>query len=133
MANGEKEYVTKLELIETQQKIERKVTNKIDEVDKKVDTLNDIVLPLVETSKQTASNTNRMATTLDEFTKEQRKTNGKVYDRLHDHDLSLNALGQETKAQTDIKKANATITVAVISGVTGLIIAIFNLAPLLFE
>src|SRR5699024_3555676 len=133
MANGEKEYVTKLELIQTQQKIERKVTDKIDEVDRKVDTLNDIVLPLVESSKQTRSDENRMATTLDEFTKEQRKKNGKVYDRLHEHDLSLNALGQETKAQTDIKKANATITVAVISGVTGLIIAIFNLAPLLFE
>src|SRR5699024_10799567 len=133
MANGEKEYVTKLELIGTQQKIERKVTNKIDEVDKKVDTLNDIVLPLVESSKQTASNTNRMATPLDEFTKEQRKTNGKVYDRLHDHDLSLNALGQETKAQTDIKKAHVTITVAVISGVAGLVISIFSIEPLLFE
>ena len=81
---SEKEYVTRLELIKTQQDLKNDVTVKIDEVDKKVDTLNDIVLPLVESSKQTAVNTNRMASSLDKFTEEQRKTNGKFYDRLHD-------------------------------------------------
>ena len=130
---SEKEYVTRLELIKTQQDLKNDVSVKIDEVDKKVDTLNDIVLPLVESSKQTAVNTNRMASSLDKFTEEQRKTNGKFYDRLHDHELSLNDLGQRTKHQTETKKANATIIVAIITALGGLIVGIFNLAPLLFN
>lgn len=130
---SEKEYVTRLELIKTQQDLKNDVTVKIDEVDKKVDTLNDIVLPLVESSKQTAVNTNRMASSLDKFTEEQRKTNGKFYDRLHDHELSLNDLGQKTKHQIETKKANATIIVAIITALGGLIVGIFNLAPLLFN
>jgi|SRR5699024_8912476 len=130
---SEKEYVTRLELIRTQQDLKNDVTVKIDEVDKKVGTLNDIVLPLVESSKQTAKNTDRMATSLDRFTEEQRTTNGKFYDRLHDHELSLNELGQETKHQTETKKANATIIVAIVTALGGLILGIFNLAPLLFN
>ena len=98
-----------------------------------MDTLNDIVLPLVETSKQTAENTAKMALSLDDFAKEQRKTNGKFYDRLHDHELSINELGQKTKAQVEEKKANATVTVAVIGAIVGITTAIFNLAPLLFK
>src|SRR5699024_7622700 len=87
----------------------------------------------VETSKQTAENTAKMALSLDDFAKEQRKTNGKFYDRLHDHELSINELGQKTKAQVEEKKANATVTVAVISGSVGVTISIFNLAALLFN
>lgn len=130
---NEKKYVTKLELHKTQREIEDKLYNKINTVDDKVDSLNKIVLPLVETSKQTAQNTAKMASSLDEFAKEQRKTNGKFYDRLHDHELSINELGQKTKAQVEEKKANATVTVAVIGAIVGITTAIFNLAPLLFK
>ena len=130
---NEKKYVTKIELYQTQREIESKLYGKINGVEDKVDTLNDIVLPLVETSKQTAENTAKMALSLDDFAKEQRKTNGKFYDRLHDHELSINELGQKTKAQVEEKKANAAITTAVISGIVGVTIAIFNLAPLLFN
>src|SRR5699024_2929407 len=99
----------------------------------KVDTLNDIVLPLVESSKQTAVNTNRMASSLDKFTEDHRKTKGKLYDRLHDHELSLNELGQKTKHEIETTKANATIMVAIIKSMGGLIVRIFNLASLLFN
>lgn len=126
-------YVTKLELIETQQRTETKLFRKINDVDEKVETINKVVLPLVESSKQTAENTAKIAVSLDDFTKEQRKTNGKFYDRLHDHELSINELGQKTKAQTEEKKANATVTVAVIGVVVAVITGIFNLAPLLFN
>lgn len=126
-------YVTKLELVETQQKIETKLYKKINGVEQKVDTLNDIVLPLVESSKQTAKNTAKMASSLDDFTKEQRKTNGKFYDRLHDHELSINELGQKTKAQTEEKKANLVLIGTVATVLGGIIVAIFNAAPLLFN
>jgi len=130
---NEKKYVTKIELYQTQQEIEDKLYGKINGVEDKVDSLNKIVLPLVETSRQTAKNTAKMANSLDEFTKEQRKTNGKFYDRLHHHELSINELGQKTKAQTEEKKANATVTVAVIGAIVGITTAIFNLAPIIFK
>src|SRR5699024_6920695 len=117
----------------TQRSIEEKLYTKINTVDEKVETLNDIVLPLVESSKQTADNTKQIATSLTEFTQEQRKTNGKFYDRLHDHELSINELGQKTKSQTEEKKANATVTVAFIGVITVIITGIFNLAPLIFK
>src|SRR5699024_11997133 len=125
--------VTKIEIYKKQREIESKQYGKINGVENKVDTLNDIVLHLVETSKQTAQNTAKMASSLDEFAKEQRKTNGKFYDRLHDHELSINELGQKTKAQVEEKKANATVTVAVIGAIVGMTTAIFHLAPLLFK
>src|SRR5699024_6918643 len=127
------EYVTRLELIKTQQDLKNDVTVKIEEVDRKVDTLNEIVLPLEESSKQTAVNTNRMASSLDKFTEEQRKTNGKYYDRWPDHEQSLNDLGKKRKHQIETKRANATIIVAIITALGGLIVGIFNLAPLLFN
>lgn len=130
---NEKKYVTKIELYQTQQEIEDKLYGKINGVEDKVDSLNKIVFPLVETSRQTAKNTAKMANSLDEFTKEQRKTNGKFYDRLHGHELSINKLGQKTEAQTEEKKANATVTVAVIGAIVGITTAIFNLAPLIFK
>jgi len=135
MAEEEKyeKYVTKYELLQTQQHIEDKLYTKINNVDEKVDTLNDIVLPLVESSKQTADNTKQIATSLTEFTQEQRRTNGKFYDRLHEQELSINELGQKTKSQTEEKKANATVTVAVIGAVGIVISGIFSLAPYIFN
>lgn len=125
-------YVTRLELYRTQQDLRKDVTYKIDEVDSKVDTLNAIVLPLVESSRQTAENTNKMANSLDKFTDEQRKTNGKFHEKFHEHDLSLTELGRQTKVQTETKKANATIVVAIITTLGALIVGIFNLAPIIF-
>lgn len=132
MAN-EKEYVTKLELIETQLVLKNDVTSKIETVDKKVDTLNEIVLPLVESSKQTAKNTDRMATSMDSFVEDQRKRNGEFYDRFHEHDKAIDNLGLKTKYRTEDKKEMVKIIVAGIS-LAGIIVSgIFGLAPLIFN
>ncbi len=133
MANEDKEYVTRYELIKTQNDLKNDVTERIDNVHRKVDTLNDIVLPLVESSKQTAKNTDRMATVLDEFTNDQRKRNGDFYDRLHEHDRAIDSLGLKTKYRTEDKKQMAKIIVAGIGLVTAIVGGIFGLAPLLFN
>lgn len=126
-------YVTRLELIESQQELKNDMNGKIEEVDDKVDHLNKLVLPLLESSKQTAKNTERMAQSLDEFTSEQRTTNGKMYSKMNDHDKSITELNIKTNVQSDVKNANAKIIVAVITAVGALIVGIFNLAPLLFN
>src|SRR5699024_7040514 len=132
MAN-EDEYVTRYELIKTQNDLKNDVTERIDNVHKKVDTLNDIVLPLVESSKQTAKNTDRMATVLDEFTTDQRKRNGEFYDRLHDHDRAIDNLGPKTTYREQDQKETAKVIVAAIRLVGIIVGGIFGLAPLLFN
>lgn len=126
-------YATKVELLETQQKLRADLHKRINEVDDKIDQINTVVLPLAEFSRLTAENTDRMAKSLDRFTEEQRKTNGKMYDRLNEHDAKLIDLGVKTKTQSEIKKANATIIVAVVTALGGLIVGIFNLAPYFFK
>lgn len=126
-------YATKVELLETQQKLRADLHKRINEVDDKIDQINTVVLPLAEFSRLTAENTDRMAKSLDRFTEEQRKTNGKMYDRLNEHDAKLIDLGVKTKTQSEIKKANATIVVAVVTALGGLIVGIFNLAPYFFK
>src|SRR5699024_12346670 len=102
MAN-EDEYVTRYELIKTQNDLKNDVTERIDNVHKKVDTLNEIVLPLVESSKQTAKNTDRLANILDDFTIDQRTRHGAFYDRLHEHDRAIDNPGLKTKYRTEDK------------------------------
>ena len=126
-------YATRVELLETQQKLRADLHKRINEVDDKIDQINTVVLPLAEFSRLTAENTDRMAKSLDRFTEEQRKTNGKMYDRLNEHDAKLIDLGVKTKTQSEIKKANATIVVAVVTALGGLIVGIFNLAPYFFK
>src|SRR5699024_11829943 len=97
---------------------------------RKVDTLNDIVLPLVESSNQTAKNTDRMATVLDEFTKDQRKRNGEFYDRFHEHDRAIDNLGLKTTYRVEDKKAMAKVIVAGLSLAGVIVGGIFGLASL---
>lgn len=133
MEDKKMNYATKVELLETQQKLRADLHKRINEVDDKIDQINTVVLPLAEFSRLTAENTDRMAKSLDRFTEEQRKTNGKMYDRLNEHDAKLIDLGVKTKTQSEIKKANATIVVAVVTALGGLIVGIFNLAPYFFK
>ena len=126
-------YVTRLELVETQLQLKDDVTKRIDDVDEKVDNLRDIVLPLVESSKQTAVNTGKMAVSMDRFTEAQRNTNGRIYEKMNGHDVSLERLNVVTGAQSESKKANATVLVAVIGGVGAIITGLFALAPVLFN
>jgi len=132
-------FITIRELARTQKELRDEVTAKvdgtnrrIDTVDDKVDNLRDLVLPLLETSKQTQENTRRMADSLDRFTEGQRATNGVVYDRLSVHDVEIAKMGVSSGAQAEVKKANATVIVAIIGGVTTLIASLFALAPYLF-
>lgn len=126
-------YVTKLEMLEAQRDTEDKVFEKIGVVEGKVDTLNEIVLPLIESSKQTAKNTEKMAITMDEFTRDQRKRNSEFYNRLHDHDKSIYELGLDTRTNVELKKERTKIIVAVIGVVSVLVGGIFGLAPFIFN
>lgn len=125
--------VSELDMYKSQQALKQDLTVQINNVDDKVDNLRDMVLPLVESSKQTAENTRKIADSMDAFTREQRSTNGKLYTRLNDHDKELTYLGVKTKTQSEIKKANATIIVAIISIVGVVVGGIFALAPHLFN
>ena len=126
-------YVTRLEMIEAQHRLKDDVTKRIDDVDEKVDNLRDMVLPLVESSKQTAENTRKIADSMDRFTEAQRGTNGRIYERMNKHDVALERLSVVTGAQTEVKKANATVLVAVIGSVAAIITGLFALAPYLFS
>src|SRR5699024_8022789 len=105
---------------------------KIDVVDGKVDSLRDMVLPLVQSSKHTAENTERIANSMEKFTDEQRKTNDNIYKKLNNHDVSLTELGVKQKGKSDVMTANAKILVAVITTIGVIVGGILGLAPLLF-
>ncbi len=126
-------FITHRELVRTQDALRSEMSGKIDSVDDKVDNLRDMVLPLLETSKQTAENTRKMAESMDKFTEGQRATNGRIYEKLNGHDVSLEGLRLTAGASAEKKKSNATIIVAVISTVGALILGIFQLAPLFFN
>lgn len=126
-------FITHRELVRTQDALRSEMSSKIDGVDDKVDNLRDMVLPLLETSKQTAENTRKMADSMDKFTEGQRATNGRIYEKLNGHDVSLEGLRLTAGASAEKKKSNATIIVAVISTVGALILGIFQLAPLFFN
>ena len=132
MATDGEKYVTHLDLMISQKELKEDVNSKIDEVDGKVDYLNNIVLPLVESSKQTAKNTEKMAISMDKFTEEQRKTNSNIYKRINEQDVSLAELGKVTSSHADKRKSNVTIIVAVIGAMATIITGIFGLAPYIF-
>ena len=132
MATDEEKYVTHLDLMKSQKELKEDVHSKIDKVDGKVDYLNKIVLPLVESSKQTAKNTEKMAISMDKFTEEQRKTNSNIYQRINEQDVSLAELGKVTSSHADKRKSNVTIIVAVIGAMATIITGIFGLAPYIF-
>ena len=132
MATDGEKYVTHLDLMISQKELKEDVNSKIDEVDGKVDYLNNIVLPLVESSKQTAKNTEKIAISMDKFTEEQRKTNSNIYKRINEQDVSLAELGKVTSSHADKRKSNVTIIVAVIGAMATIITGIFGLAPYIF-
>lgn len=128
----EKKYLTELDLVKAQQELERKFERKVDSVDRKVDTLNNIILPLVESSKQTAENTDRIANNLDDFMKDQRNINNDFHSKLHGQELKISRLDLDRDAKVEENKNKATIMVAVITALGGLILGLINLAPTLF-
>lgn len=126
-------YVTRLELVEAQGRLKDDVTKRIDIVDEKVDNLRDVVLPLAESSKQTAENTRKIAESMDKFTDAQRGKNEVIYEKLNGHDVELARVNALNGAKSEEKKASATVLVAVIGGVVAVITGLFALAPYLFN
>lgn len=110
-----------------------KVDVKVVAIDNKVSQLNDLVLPMVLSMKQTADNTKEMSTSLKEFTRSQSETNNLIKDKLHDHDLSIQSFEGVVSLVNDRKKYNAGVIVALISLVGIVITGLFNLAPILFN
>lgn len=134
------DYVTQLEFERKQNEMRLALNKKITDVDDKVDNLKDIVLPMVRSSEQTAENTKEIAETMKSFTAEQRKTNGKFYQRLHEHDLEFSevknqfeTVGVKLDARADVKMSNAKLLGIIIVGITGVITAIFQAAPSLMS
>lgn len=120
--------------------VDENLNAKISGVDDKVDGLKEIVLPMAESSKQTADNTKKTAELMERFTDEQRRTNGKFHDKFHNHDLKFSgienefaAVGVKLDARSEAKKHNVTLWTAII-GILGLVVSgIFQIAPLLFN
>lgn len=134
-----KSYVTQLELERSQNKIKSDLKKEITIVDDKVDGLKELVLPLVQTSQQTAENTKQIADTMRSFTDEQRRTNGKFHDKFHAHDVkfalidgNFEAVGMRIDAAKENKTNNAKVITGVISAVAVIIGAIFAAAPYVF-
>ena len=137
---GQSAFITHETLARTQDELRRemtaridKVNDKVDDVDEKVDNLRDMVLPLLESSKQTADNTRKIAEAMDKFTESQRATNGKIYDRLNAHDVSLEGLKHTSGAEIEKKKLNVKVIVSVIGLVSVVVTGLFALAPLFFN
>lgn len=133
-------YVTKLEMERAHNLLTQNLEKKIVDVDDKVDSLRDIVLPMAESSKQTAENTKEIANTMKAFTEEQRQTNGKFYNRLHQHDLAFSgisgqfdAVGIQLAAKTEEKKNNTALWVAILTVIGGIVVGIFQAAPSFFN
>lgn len=146
-----KEYVTHIELELEKSRmrsdwkrdirsVDERHTERNEKTNERIDEIMELVLPMAESSKQTAENTRKTAELMERFTDEQRRTNGKFYDKLHVHDLQFSGIeGQFTdvsvrlNAQSESKKSNTTLWVALI-GLIGIFISgIFALAPSLFS
>lgn len=103
----------------------------MDKVEDKVDDLKDLVLPLTVAMNQTAENTKEMAKSFKEFALSQSTTNGTFRDKIHNQDLTIADLKNITGSITEKKKWNAGVVVAIITTAGGIMIAVFQLAPVL--
>jgi hypothetical protein len=81
----------------------------------------------------TAENTKEMAQSLKEFATSQQETNTKVHDKISNHDHQLETLSGIASTITEKKKYNATIVVALIGMVGTVIVAMLQLAPIVFQ
>lgn len=134
------DYVTQLEFERKQNEMRQTLNKKITAVDDKVDNLRDIVLPMAESSKQTAENTKEIATTMKTFTEEQRKVNGKFYERHHEHEVAFTEIkgqfaevGVKLAARTEAKGNNTKLWLGVIALMSAGITGIFQVAPALLN
>ena len=137
---NKKEYVTQLELERSQNQLRTDLKKEIGVVDDKVDSLRDIVLPMVEASKQTATNTKKIGDLMERFTDEQRRTNGKFHEKFNQNDVTFaeingqfEAVGIKLSAKSEEKSNNTKLILGVLSGIVALITLIFQAAPNFFN
>lgn len=83
------DYVSRAELFQHGNDIKKEMSDKVEKVEGKVDKLSEevvelkvLVIPMVASSKETAKNTQKMADTLERYTRATTK-------QLHDHDLEI--------------------------------------------
>lgn len=143
MTQENKNYVTREELLEKEMQIQREMmvfydknSQKIDTVDGKVDDLKDLVLPLVESSKATANNTEKIATSLDIFINKQTETNGDLYSKISNHRAILaerkgivEAKERSKDEREESKEMKNSTKGLVITGVVGITLALIEIAP----
>lgn len=143
MTQKNRNYVTREELLEKEIQIQKEImsfydknSQKIDTVDEKVDDLKDLVLPLVESSKATANNTEKIATSLDIFINKQTETNGDLYSKISNHRAVLaerKGMAEAKKNNLDDREEQAEMKNStkglIIGGVLGIILALIEIAP----
>lgn len=140
----EESFVTKEQLLEKEIAINREIrdayeknAHKIGVVDDKVDDLRSLVLPLLESSKATATNTEKIAASLDKFIDKQSDTNGDLYSRISKHDVELaerkGKLESISKSgdveRLEEKKMKNSTKGIIIGGIVSIIIALVGVAP----
>lgn len=144
-------YVTKQHLLEKEialnkeiREVYEKSAEKIGAVDNKVDDLRDLVLPLLESSKATADNTEKMSTSLDKFIDKQSDINSDVIKRINKHEVEfakrkgkIESLSESSSERLEEKKMKNSTKGIIIGGIITIIVTLIGIAPaivtLLFE
>lgn len=144
---NESNYVTREELLKKEIQIHKdmmefheKNSAKINIVNDKVDDLKDLVLPLVESSKATASNTEKIASSLDTFISKQSDTNGDLYKKINKQGEILaerkglvDSYNIHGKDRLEEKKMKNTTKGLIITGIVGIITTLITIAPALAQ
>lgn len=140
-------YVTREEILEREIKLNKEMMQfyeknsaKIEIVNDKVDDLKELVLPLVESSKATASNTEKIASSLDTFINKQSETNSDMYKKISKQNEILaerkgyiESKSNEGKERLEEKKMKNSTKGLIITGVIGIITTLITVAPALAQ
>lgn len=140
-------YVTREEILEREIKLNKEMMQfyeknsaKIEIVNDKVDDLKELVLPLVESSKATASNTEKIASSLDTFINKQSETNSDMYKKISKQNEILaerkgyieskSSVGKERLEEKKMKNSTKGL---IITGVIGIITTLITVSPALAQ
>ena len=140
-------YVTREEVLERELKLNKEMMQfyeknsaKIEIVNDKVDDLKELVLPLVESSKATASNTEKIASSLDTFINKQSETNSDMYKKISKQNEILaerkgyiESKSGEGKVKLEENKMKNSTKGLIITGVIGIITTLITVSPALAQ
>lgn len=142
-------FITKHDLLEKELSIKQEIKlsyekslEKIDAVEDKVDHLQFLVLPLIESSKATAANTEKLVNAFDKFaerqeqiSQKQQDTNGHIYGKLSKHEVELAErkvkmdVLSDSSHKSDTMKNSTKITIISVLGT--IIVALVSATPLI--